>query len=551
VRLGIGALFLVALLYGQSLGFGFVRPSELALGQAMVAVDALSLLDALTSDLSRLNVDGVGFRPDWQPLVALSFVFDGLLGAGEAWSFHLTNLLLMVALSVLASVRIPGGAGRWLVLILVVAHPMQTATVLDISARGELLLAVFATAALVVRGAWAPLWAFMAMAAHPVGIVVPILAVVAGSVSVERARRRFLAHGFALVAWVSLRVGLGTVGVVPDTGFWGSEQSVWSAAAHTWVYLQQLAVPAQHVFGQSPLVFDSEIQGLAAASLLLGALFLVRVRGAGDRPSPRVSVSIVLLPLLFSSGFLSGSEGYGEARLSWPIVGLAWLLVSRPSIQGMGWAMAPLWVGLTFFRVGDWSSSVVLWESAHRQVPSDLHIAHHLGHALRETDPPRAAGMLELVTQDWGNRKRRMSAHRGLVDVYQRLGKNRQLLSHLAVVADPRLPGQSEFLALRCKLETHYATVEAHYPVGTVAAPLAHVCRVAARSYPSDAELQNAAGMEAAVRGDFETAVKLFRLAVQLDPDNNAFRRDLAQLPSASMGWGRGGPLSPDPAAAP
>ncbi len=546
----LAALLLVAALYGQSVWFGFCRPEQFALGEAMLVADPLSLLDAFTTDLSALNGDVHGFRGDWHPVVALSYVIDGLLGGGKAWSFHLSNVVLLGLIGWLAAFRLPKGPSRWLVLVLVVAHPMQTASVLDVSARGELLLALFGTAALVTRGRWSFVCSLLAMASHPVGVLAPLLAVVGSRAKPGLQRMVLLGHAGAMAIWFGLRTILGEMATVRLTPILGSVAEVQSAPAHVWVYLLQLMVPAEPVFGRSPLRFEPEMEGVAAASLLIIGLALIRFKGSPGQRSPVYCTALVILPLLLGTGLLSGMGEYGEARLCWSVVGLAWLLVCRPSFQGMGWAMVPLWVGLSVFRVGDWSSSTRLWETAYNNVSSDLLIAHHLGRALVDTEPARAAGLLEQVTQDWDHEQRRLQAHRTLVDVYRTLGKDRDSLPHLARVADPRVPGTGDLLMLRCKLETRYGILERDYPTGTVSAPLAQVCTVAAGQRPTDASLQNAAGMEAAVRGDYEAATELFRRAVELEPDNGRFRRDLAQLPTPTLSWGLGDPLSPDPAAA-
>jgi len=551
VRVGLAALALVVLIYGHTMGFGFVRPSEVALGEAMALADPLALIDAATSDLSRLNGDGVGFRSGWQPAVAISYVLDGLLGGGAPWSFRLTNLLLLIALATAAACRLPMGAARWLVLTVVVAHPMQTAAVLDITARDELMLALFGTLAVSLRGYWSPVCGLLAMAAHPVGIVVPFLAASAGVEQGQRQRWRLGLHMAALLVWLGARFGFAARGWVPGSSLWGSVDAAQAAAAQVWVYLFQLVLPVEPIFARSPPVFSGELMAVAAASLLVVGLLMLRIRRVEDRPSAGFGVAIVIVPLLFASGLLADTGVYGESRLSWPIVGLAWFLVARPSIQGLAWAMLPVWIGFTMLRAPDWASPSTLWEAAYESRPNDLMIVHHLGRTLTQTDPARAVGLLERVTQDPDHPARRLHAHRLLVGAYRDLGEDRRALPHLARVADPREPGNEALLALRCTLETRYGVSERDYPAGTVSAPLARVCSAAGGHWPENAALQNAAGTEAAVRGDFEAATQFYRRAVELEPDNGDFRRDLSRLPSATMGWGMNDALSRDPAAAP
>jgi Tfp pilus assembly protein PilF len=69
--------------------------------------------------------------------------------------------------------------------------------------------------------------------------------------------------------------------------------------------------------------------------------------------------------------------------------------------------------------------------------------------------------------------------------------------------------------------------------------------------YPKDSRLANAAGVEAAIRGDFDRAREFLQRAVELAPHSAEVRRNFSRIPMNVTGWVQDEPISPDPAAAP
>ena len=100
-------------------------------------------------------------------------------------------------------------------------------------------------------------------------------------------------------------------------------------------------------------------------------------------------------------------------------------------------------------------------------------------------------------------------------------------------------------------METRFGFDEAQYTTVAVKSSLASVCDEASNRYPMDARLANAAGLEAAVRGDTERARALLRKAAELAPHNAEYRRTFSRMPMDMVGWHEDVPISPDPAAAP
>ena len=166
-----GIVSLVAvLLYGRTVGFDFVF-----------------------DDLALIGLDGPiavgnGNLP-YRPLRYLSYWWDHLLGGGEPWAYHLTNIGLFAGLCVLvvalavrlgASVRIATLAG-----LLVATHPLSVECVAYVSGRRDLLVALFGFGALYgwlgfsrrdfsksLRSSWGPLvLGLLAVASKETGMV--------------------------------------------------------------------------------------------------------------------------------------------------------------------------------------------------------------------------------------------------------------------------------------------------------------------------------------------------------------------------------------------
>lgn len=86
----------------------------------------------------------------FRPLSSLSFVADGALGGRAPFVFHLTNLLLHAATTLLAYAvarRILPAGPAWLAAALFALHPCHSEAVLWVSARADLLCALFYLAA--------------------------------------------------------------------------------------------------------------------------------------------------------------------------------------------------------------------------------------------------------------------------------------------------------------------------------------------------------------------------------------------------------------------
>lgn len=136
---------LVWICYANTLGNGFVFDDSAYL--ASDAVRALSLGELFGASWMGLAL--------YRPLTLLSLGLDFQLFGEAAWGYHLTNVLLHSANSLLlyALARDLLGAERaalWAAL-LYASHPLQTEVVAWVSARGDLLASLFSLSALLAR----------------------------------------------------------------------------------------------------------------------------------------------------------------------------------------------------------------------------------------------------------------------------------------------------------------------------------------------------------------------------------------------------------------
>ena len=545
---------LAILVYGRALPFEFARTEEVKLADALGRTDLASIWQGVLLDPSRVAVE---FSPLWRPVSNIVYVFGGWLGEGAPWAFRLISIVCLVVLTWAARRTIGRRLGRDLVALLIIFHPMTSAAVIDVSAIPMLVSAMFAVLAVTARPAWAAAFTLASIGAHEAGFVIPFIAVglrrdAQGS---QRSDARWSWPLIACAVGVAIGGAVRAAGWVGDGAIrWPSLDGVLMAAAHAWFYMERLAVPLFPVFARTPPEFPYPWP--AIAWLLIVIVLWVVLRARAPRVEPRgpgfaAGLCCVMLGLLGTGGLISAAAGYGESRLILPIVGMAWMLSSRPVGRSAGWALLTAFVPLTFMRIAVWSTPVQLWAESHRARPSDVMVSLEYGQRLVPIDPSLTVGLLEQVVASGPDEDSEFQARVGLIQAWFELDQDRRALPHLARIADPEAAEHSWLLVRRCILETRFGVDENEYTNVKVRSNIASVCDEAARRYPKDARLANAAGLEAAVRGDTERARYLLRRAAELAPHNAAYRRTFSRMPMESMGWQEGDPLSPDPAAAP
>jgi len=557
VRGLFASIVLVALAYGRTLGFGFARSREERLAEAVGLIDLAGIWNGVFMDLSRLT-DGVeGFSPLWRPTLNVAYLVAGWLSGGEAWGFRLVAMIVLVVIGWRARLMVGKKQGRDLVLCLIVFHPMMSAAVIDISAMPSLLFALGAVMAVTTTGKRAFWWTLFAMGAHEAAAIIPAIALcfrrdAKGAIRPpDRVRWPLVAVG----SWWALAILLRGSGFLHDVALSIPHgESARLSAANMWFYMGRLLMPMDPVFARSAPQHLEPWPAFAWVGLLVILWMVARLeRPRVDPIGPGFAAgfSSVVLALLAAGGLLSEVPGYGEGRLALPIVGVAWMLASRPTGRMAAWTLVPTFFALTMMRVGVWANADDLWAESHRAQPQDTMVSLEYGKRIQTSKPALAVGLFEHVLADDAEGRRQWEAHVGSVHAWLALGADHRALPHLARVADPNDEENSWLLVRRCLLETRFGYDERDYGAGVVLYPLARVCGEAAERYPQDARLANAAGVEAAVRGDFARARKFLQRAVELDPHSAEIRRNFSHIPMNVAGWVNDEPISPDPAAAP
>jgi len=545
---------MTALVYGRSLSYGFARFDEQELADAVGRVDLAGIWSGLFLDWSRV---AEGLSALWRPTVSLVYLVAGWLGGGAPWAFTLLSLVALVVLVWAARRPLGKRQGRDLVLALIVFHPMTSAAVLDMSAMPSLLCAMCGVLAITHKGRAAFFWSVAALGAHETALLLPIMAMcIQRDADGKRlGPERWMTPMAGVTAGVVVAFTVRSLGMIgPDAVGIPTLSGMVEAASHVWFYMGRLVLPLVPVFSRTAPTFETPWPALSWV-LLLGVLWLVlrskRPRAEPIGPGFAAGFCVVVLSLLASGGLVSEVVGYGEGRLILPIVGFAWMMASRPTPRAAGWALLVAFVPLTFMRVAVWSDPVNLWAESHRAHPSDTMISLEYGQRLIGIDSAKAVGLLEQVTAEDPGPASAFKAHVGLIQAWFELEEDRRALPHLAKIADPNSRENSWLLVRRCILETRFGVNESEYEEGSVLSPLARVCGEAAARYPRHARLANAAGLQAAIRGDTERAQGLLQRAVELAPHSAEYRRGFTRIPMHVMGWQEDEPLSPDPAAAP
>ncbi|MCU0224963.1 MAG: tetratricopeptide repeat protein [Acidobacteria bacterium] len=375
----------------------------------------------------------------YRPVVMLSLLVDDLAGGGAPPLFHLTNVLLHGAASVLVLLLLSAlGAGRWPAAAgaaLFAVHPVHVESVAFVSGRTDLLAAVFALAAalLWVRDRGGPpqrgllrcgagLAAYaLACLSKEVAFLLPVV-LAAWDLALPRPardgwRRARLAWGFGAAAVMAGALVLRTAvageplplsGLAPEAspatgGRFASLPGVLLTALrllvapwplNAYYTADQVALRGSGVLGVAGLV--------AAVALLAGwaVLSTPRFWRAGW-----LSAAWTVAFLLPGLGLVAhGGAAIAERFLYLPSVGVALLVLGLEGLAprtrragiALAFAAALLVLPLTIARQGVWRSEEALFTSLIRSSPrcveGYLGLAHSRSRAGRHDD---AIGLLE------------------------------------------------------------------------------------------------------------------------------------------------------------
>lgn len=306
----------------------------------------------------------------YRPLTILTYAIDHALAGLRPGFFHLTNLILHAAASMLVllltrrlvrSDRAALAAG-----LIFAVHPVHTEAVSSIAGRSDILVTLFGTAALLchlsrralLRAAVAPL-VLLALCSKEIALVVPGLLVVcdlvwpgsAGQSRSERIRRlgsRHAGSAAAVVAFLALRwvaVGSGSVPPSPldnplvDHGAAAALFTLPAILAH---YARLLVYPVSlsvdYGFNQIP-VATSPGPGFVLVLAAVGLAVAYVRRGGRVSPTGTVAGAILMFPILAAANpvMVSGSM-LSERYLYLPSVGFVLLLAASAHRFRPAWA---------------------------------------------------------------------------------------------------------------------------------------------------------------------------------------------------------------------
>jgi protein O-mannosyl-transferase len=321
----------------------------------------------------------------FRPLTALSFTLDWLLGGGQAWVFHATNVILHLlvtaacfALAIsLGAQPIPAAVCSGLFAI----FPRLTESVTWISGRTDVLAALPGMLALLVRtraprsslGAWGGgLLVFLSMAAKEIGVAFGVgLLVLEATRLLRREATGPVALARAAPVLLALTVYLGLRRVVLDVPTWpvppvqalAALGTLATMSAFPWTPNLQIGTPGEHPW----------------PAVLVGVASLVLV-GAGarrwaDRLSPpqwmlaglglSAVAAVTLLPT-------SPTTLTADRFLYVPVLAASCLAATRPGLAStwsrlVALAVLASFAVATWLRVSVWTDELALWESTTAQ----------------------------------------------------------------------------------------------------------------------------------------------------------------------------------------
>ncbi len=391
-----------------------------ALGHALVWDDA-NVLAGVRGAAARgagalLGAEFLADTGYHRPVVLLSLRIDDLLGGGAAFAFHLTNVLLHAAASVLTLLLLRAwlrGAAAALAGALVFAvHPAHVESVAFVSGRTDLWIATLGLAAALAWTRWrrgerragpaAALLFMLALFAKESAYLLPAALLAISALLPDDVRdprpwwRRQAgwlgAAALTMAVAAALRVGVAGIGFGEGAATAGSRLGADLAtrlghlpALLAW-YLRLLLAPW-------PLNAYWSVQHLSpgaitwvAAILALGVVALARRRGAAGL----AWTLVFLLPVL---GFapLQGAP-FAERFLYLPSFG--WCLVigalharvadagRRGFAAGAATALVLVLAAATLARVPVWRDDATLFTDIARRSPGEYVVQHDLGAAL-------------------------------------------------------------------------------------------------------------------------------------------------------------------------
>jgi tetratricopeptide (TPR) repeat protein len=527
---------------------------------------------------------------NWHPLTWMSLMLDVRLFGTRVWGYHLTNLLLHAANTVLLFAllrRLSGATGRSaLVAALFALHPLHVESVAWVAERKDVLCTFFGFAAMWAYGWYAQgpslgryaavlLLMALSLLAKPMFVTLPCLLLLLDYWPLRRwqsggAARRLVVEKLPLAAlsvasccvtvWAQRRP-LGTLEDFPV------ERRLANAVISYLQYLRQTFVPTDlavfYPYPEDLGVVVPVAAGVALLTLTAAALYW-------GRRWPYLSVGWLwyvgmLVPVI---GLVQvGAQARADRYTYVPLVGIFIILVwgatdlvrhfQRERLAGALAAVVLIFLGLTSCaQTFVWRDGVTLWKNALKQTGKNWLACIHLGELLRQEarqEPRRsekarlykeALAFFTSLPQDANTR-----TQIGLIlieqgepgkaeDQFRQAMRDRPdyELPHfsLAYLCCQRGKPAEAVDVLRGFMEHYPATPQAHDLLATALRDLGQPREAAAESEKAVALQPDAAALHfnlGGVRqqlGDWPAAEASYRRAAALQPRESRYHRALA-----------------------
>lgn len=411
-RLQAALLALVcASFFGNALFGGFVWDDNLFYAnQVYWKFDLRTILFGLANGL------------EYQPVRDLTYLWDILVWRGSPWGFHLTNLLLFIAVTLLVqrlaaalySRFVKSGTASlvpFITALLFAVHPLRSEVVAWVTQRNTLLATLFFLVATILFLRWQAekrgrLLTFscicfsLGLLSKATVVVLPLLLalLLAGKDREQRPLAAWLALlPFAVIAaaGAALHLTIASRTTVIAATYFGS---IWERLAVAlqipFFYLKQTLLPA----AISAFYVDGFSRSLASPGSLAAALALVVIFTACWALRQRLPELVLgfgwfIITLLPVSNLFATSPVTADRYLFLPAVGLAFVIavLMERLLQGNGKLLCfaavvalPLGV-MTVAQNRVWHDDISLWSATASRSPQVAGVWFNLGRALHKT----------------------------------------------------------------------------------------------------------------------------------------------------------------------
>ncbi|MDO9390388.1 MAG: tetratricopeptide repeat protein [bacterium] len=406
----IWLLLAVALVYGQTVRFGFVGYDDVSLvsRQAGQALDLGRIKAALSESVFGPG-PGLFF---YRPLLTLSLMVDSAIAAGRPWIFHLSNVLfhlaaVWLAFALFLKLKLSRPAVFAAALLLAV-HPALASAVSWVPGRNDTMLAVWTLAAMLsllqfletgkIRYLVAQGICFLAaLLTKETALVFPVAALTAmlllpdkGVANPRKVILPVLVWLTAVILWYLARSrAMAGYGPVPLS----------------FLAPREVIVTLVSVFGRIGLPFDltlvrdlkdiNLVYGLISLAALIAAAVIGGIRNKRAFAFGAIWFGLFLLPGLALAG---DSNAFLDHRLYLPLVGLLILLPELKIFDlpfgskstTMGWLFLAVLLGsVSFVYSRSFKDDLSCWTRAVKRSPNSAlaHNALGLAYSQRNNSP--------------------------------------------------------------------------------------------------------------------------------------------------------------------